>query len=81
MLSTAAPFQGTKQPDFLFTKEIANVMTYKPSAASHADTDSWGAFSILHSYRPLSIRLFRRLDWNGSISLHLRPGGSADWQV
>lgn len=81
MLSTAAPFQGTKQPDFLFIEEIANVMTSKPSAASHADIDSWGAFSILCSYRPLSICLSRRLDWNGSISLQLRPGGSADWQV
>ena len=27
MLSTAAPFQGTKQPDFLFIEEIANVMS------------------------------------------------------
>lgn len=52
MLSTAAPFQGTKQPDFLFTEEIANMMTSKPSAASHTDIDSWGAFSVLHSYRP-----------------------------
>ena len=43
MLSTAAPFQGTKLPDFLFIEEIANVMTSKPSAASHADIDSWGA--------------------------------------
>lgn len=41
MLSTAAPFQGTKRPDFLFIKEIANVTTSKPSAASHMDIDSW----------------------------------------
>lgn len=81
MLSTTAPFQGTKQPDFLFTEEIANAMTSEPSAASHTDIDSWGAFSVLHSYQPLSICLSRRLDWNGSVSLQLRPGGSADWQI
>lgn len=52
MLSTAAPFRGTKQPDFLFTEELANVMTSKPSAASHADIGSWGAFSARHSYGP-----------------------------
>jgi len=62
MLSTAAPFQGTKLPDFLFIEEIANVMTSKPSAASHADIDSWGAFRLLHSDHPLSICLSCRLD-------------------
>jgi hypothetical protein len=49
MLSTAAPFQGTKQPDFLSIKETADVMTPKPSAASHMHTDSWCAFSFLLS--------------------------------
>lgn len=63
MLSTAAPFQGTKQPDFLSIEEIANVMTSEPSAASHTDIDSWGAFSILCSYhRSLSIGFSCRLD-------------------
>lgn len=47
MLSTAAPFRGTEQPDFLSIEVIANAMTSKPSAASHTDIDSWGAFSIL----------------------------------
>lgn len=74
MLSTASPFQGTKLPNFLSIEEVANVMTSKPSAATHLDIDSWGAFSILCGYRPLCMHSFCRLDWNGSISLQLRWG-------
>lgn len=58
MLSTTAPFQGTKQADFLFTEETANVMTPKPSAASHVHADSWGAFSLLCHYCPLYLPFF-----------------------
>lgn len=71
-LSIAAPFQGTEQPGFLSIIETADVMTSKPSATSHKDIDSWGAFSILYSYCPLSTLFSCRLDWNGSISLQLR---------
>lgn len=56
MLSIAALFQGTEQPDFLSIVEIADVMTSKPSAASHKDIDSWvlSAFSAVIVLSPCS---------------------------